>query len=142
MRILLACCLWLSACGVNDLGAQCQVAVKSASETGTAIARDHPACASGLCLLVPSQTNVAACTRSCDGDDDCHANDRFSCAAGYACAIAVQVGSECCRKLCICRDDLVPGFNSDEAGQVVTPLACDAARNPRLTCPNLLDPKL
>ena len=85
MRMLLACLL-LAACGVTDLGAHCERAVTSEYEDGTVVARHDQSCASGLCLLVPSRTNVATCTQWCDSDDDCHAKDRFACAAGYACA--------------------------------------------------------
>jgi hypothetical protein len=81
----------------------------------------------------------ATCTATCDNDGDCDAETKAYCKAGFVCAVATQAGPFCCRKLCICRDDLVPGVNSDGIpdGGTILPFSCDPSQNSNITCANV-----
>jgi hypothetical protein len=103
-----------------------------------------------LCLLQPPNASLggsdvdagpgglarATCTATCDNNDDCDPETTAHCMAGFVCAVAVQAGPFCCRKLCVCKSDLIQGVNVDPDGGVIRPAACDPM-NPYLTCANV-----
>jgi len=51
--------------------------------------------------------------------------------------VATQAGPFCCKKLCICKGDLVEGTNVDPDGGTIVPFSCDPKQNPSPTCPNV-----
>ncbi len=136
----LACAsLLVGACNPNSIGRTC-INPNRDAPVGTQISSPALECPSRLCLIRANATTAAnstdcpggrcTCTASCDSDDDCDAETLASCANGFACAVVAATGPFCCRKLCVCRDDLIPGFNVDgdgDARHVITPYACDRA---------------
>lgn len=126
---------WGAACNPNSIGRPC-VNPNLDRPLGTQISAPALECPSRLCLI-EARTGGSSdsgdcpggrctCTAACDSDDDCDAETRAHCAAGFVCAVVAATGPFCCKKLCVCRDDLVAGFNANGEGQVVTPYACDA----------------
>jgi hypothetical protein len=79
----------------------------------------------------------ATCTAECQHDSDCDAETKMFCKEGFACAVATQAGPFCCKKLCICKGDLVEGVNVDPDGGTIIPFSCDPKQNPNPTCPNV-----
>jgi hypothetical protein len=146
----------LFACNPNSIGRPC---VNPGGQAVTGVQLSSPAleCPSRLCLIQPagaSSGNVtqasdggafrATCTASCNGDGDCspETNDLCKDAAGnplgFVCAVAASSGPFCCRKICVCRGDLVPGFNRDPVdGGVILPTVCDPTKDTGITCPNV-----
>ena len=103
-------------------------------------------CPSRICLLQPPNASTgggtqdggsfrAMCPQLCQQDSDCGEETRVYCTAGSVCAIATDTGSFCCKKLCICKSDLVVGVNSDVDGGTMIPFSCSTA-NPQPSCPN------
>jgi hypothetical protein len=73
-----------------------------------------------------SANGRATCTAECQSDGDCTPETTVNCKKGFVCAVATSTDSSyCCKKLCICREDLQPMFNVDNNGGVVTPTGCD-----------------
>lgn len=155
MRALLLCALVAGvvglgffACNPNSIGRPC-VNPTGATVAGTQVSSPALECPSRLCLLQPpgvssgttSMTDGgsfrATCTATCESNDDCDPETKNYCRSGFACAIAVQAGPFCCRKLCICREDLVEGVNVSPDGGIITPASCDPKQNPTPTCPNV-----
>lgn len=75
-------------------------------------------CQSGTCKL--SSTYVlerSMCSRTCSSNDDCKDGGigkkvrakETNCASGFECTEIQKLGEFCCRKLCVCSDDLVQG---------------------------------
>ncbi|MCA1664077.1 MAG: hypothetical protein LC659_07400, partial [Myxococcales bacterium] len=79
----------------------------------------------------------ATCTAECQHDNDCSPETSMYCKEGFACAVATQAGPFCCKKLCICKGDLVEGVNVDPDGGTIVPFSCDPKQNPNPTCPNV-----
>jgi hypothetical protein len=152
MRALLLCALIsvvvgaaLFACNPNSIGRPC---VNPGGQTVAGVQISSPAleCPSRLCLIEPagaSSGNVtgsddggfrATCTATCDHDNDCDAETKARCPSGFVCAVATQVGPFCCKKVCICKDDL-SSSNSDPDGGTKIPTACMPGNNPN--CPNV-----
>jgi len=132
-------------CNPNSIGRPCINANQNAA-TGTQIASPALECPSRLCLIQATTEDTGqggsrnTCTASCESDDDCDAETKEYCQSGFRCAVATQVGRFCCRKFCVCNDDLVPGFNvmGDPPDQVIiTPHACDPTGDAIITCPNV-----
>jgi hypothetical protein len=77
---------------------------------------------------------AGVCTAQCDSNDDCEAESKTLCPAGFACAVAASTGRFACKKICVCRTDLDPTFNSPPEldGGTVIPCAChpSAKQNP------------
>jgi hypothetical protein len=103
-------------------------------------------CPSRICLLQPTGgtggdggAGRATCTASCENDGDCDPETRALCKAGFVCAVASQTGPYCCKKLCVCRDDLQAGVNGDGKpdGGTMIPFSCDPKQNSNITCPNV-----
>jgi hypothetical protein len=152
MRALLLCALMgvvvgalLFACNPNSIGRAC-VNPGGQQVTGTQVSSPALECPSRLCLIEQAGTatgNVtgvdggfrATCTAPCSNDGDCDPETREFCKSGFVCAVATQTGPFCCRKLCICREDLQQGTNVDVDGGTVTPTACMPGNNP--DCQNL-----
>lgn len=86
----------------------------------------------------------AVCTATCNNDGDCSPETNDYCKSssgqplGYVCAVASSSGKSCCTKVCICKGDLVPGFNEDVDGGAALPFVCDPSRNPQVTCSNVI----
>ncbi len=138
-------------CNSNAIGRTC-VNPTGTVVAGTQISSPALECPSRLCLLQPpgasSGTNNAdlgdttaraTCTATCGNNGDCEAETKDSCSSGFVCAIATQAGPFCCRKICICKDDLVEGVNKDTEGNVITPFSCtyDPTLNPEPSCGNV-----
>ena len=123
------------ACNPNSIGRPC-VNPQGSDVRGTQISSPALECPSRLCLIQPPAANSsvdgggarATCTAECDNTGDCDPETHKYCQAGFACAIAATAGPFCCRKVCVCREDLVPGVNQDPVdGGVITPHSCDPA---------------
>ncbi len=154
MRALLLCTLVAGvvgagflACNPNSIGRPC-VNPEGSAVQGTQVSSPALECPSRLCLIQPGQLGSdtdggsrATCTAECQSNGDCDPETNKFCKAGFACAIASTAGPFCCRKLCVCRDDLVPGVNLDPIdGGVQIPHSCDpltysAGQVPQ--CPNV-----
>ena len=156
MRALLLCALvagvvgaGLFACNPNSIGRPC-VNPGGQAVLGTQISSPALECPSRLCLLQPPNASTgqtgqgsdggtfrATCTATCNNDGDCDAETKEFCKAGFNCAVATQAGPFCCKKVCICKSDLVEGVNVDPDGGTVIPFSCDPKQNPTPTCPNV-----
>jgi hypothetical protein len=154
MRVLIFCAglggfLGFSACNPNSIGRPC-VNPGGQAVLGTQVSSPALECPSRLCLLQPTDGGAqdggaqvsgyrATCTAECENNGDCEAETKAECKNGFVCAVATTTGKFCCRKLCVCHDDLdpTPGGNVDSDGRVITPTACDPAQNPNITCPNV-----
>jgi hypothetical protein len=156
MRALLLCAAVAAvvgaamfACNPNSIGRPC-VNPGGQAVQGTQVSSPALECPSRLCLLQPpnaSSGNIgqgtdggafrATCTATCGNDGDCNAETQQYCKEGFVCAVATQAGPFCCRKICICRGDLVEGVNVDQDGGTFTPFSCDPKLNPAPTCPNV-----
>jgi hypothetical protein len=126
------------ACNPNSIGRPC-VNPQGSDVRGTQVSSPALECPSRLCLISPangtspgavdgggSSEPRATCTADCQSDGDCAPETSQYCKSGFACAVATQVGDFCCRKLCICKDDLQDNINRDPVdGGVITPTACD-----------------
>jgi hypothetical protein len=156
MRALLLCALvagvvgaGLFACNPNSIGRPC-VNPGGQAVLGTQISSPALECPSRLCLLQPPNASTgqtgqgsdggtfrATCTATCNNDGDCDAETLAYCKAGFNCAVATQAGPFCCKKVCICKSDLVEGVNVDPDGGTIIPFSCDPKQNPMPTCPNV-----
>ena len=129
-------------CNPNSIGRPC-VNPNNNPPSGTQISSPALECPSRLCLiqavsgLGDGGTSRNTCTASCDNDGDCEAETKSQCMNGFRCAVATEIGPFCCRKLCICADDLVEGFNKTTPA----PTATDANPKPQTTIPFACDPK-
>ena len=59
-----------------------------------------------------------------DSDNDCDPETKGGCKEGFVCAVATQSGPFCCKKVCVCRGDLVEGTNVDPDGGTIIPFSC------------------
>jgi hypothetical protein len=161
MRALLLCALLggvvgvgLFACNPNSIGRPC-INPGGQAVGGTQISSPALECPSRLCLIQPANASTgntgagdggaayrATCTAGCNSNSDCSPETNAQCQdaagnpLGFVCAVATTGGPFCCRKICICRGDLVQGVNVDPDGGVVTPFVCNAANGS--TCPNAI----
>jgi hypothetical protein len=150
---LLLCVLALSACDPSSIGRPC-VNPNDNPPSGTQLSSPALECPSRLCLIQQldgGTPNLGAsrntCTAACSSDSDCAAETAELCASGFRCAVATDVGPYCCRKLCVCADDLRETFNRETPAatpkdpkpqpRVITPFACDPERNDAITCANV-----
>lgn len=140
-------------CNPNSIGRPCVAPTGDGGApiaiNGTDVSSPALECPSRLCLI--QQTSGGAggadagssrntCTASCSSDSDCEAETKELCPNGFRCAVATDVGNYCCRKLCVCSDDLTEGFNKstpqatasdpNPKPKIVTPFACDPKLNP------------
>lgn len=134
-------------CNPNSIGRPC-INPQNSAPSGPQVVSPALECPSRLCLIEPTTTASAevmgnsrnTCTAECGSDDDCDAETKDYCSSGFVCAVATQVGSFCCKKFCICKDDLQDGVNKTGDGeslQVITPFACDPVANPQVNCKNV-----
>jgi hypothetical protein len=155
MRALLLCALvagvvgvGIFACNPNSIGRPC---VNPGGQTVISPQISSPAleCPSRLCLLQPAAGTGGAdggyratCTADCQHDSDCDPETKEQCKQGFVCAVATQTGPYCCKKICVCRADLVEGTNVDADGGTITPFSCiyDPTFNPNPSCPNFVKP--
>jgi hypothetical protein len=130
--------LALVACsGDSGIGANCRAAARPGYLVGTRIvaAAECPsaACFGHEAAAQNGDDERHYCTAFCTTDDDCRGglttNQPGGCPAsqGFVCAIATTDGGCGCHQVCICKDDLVPGANSDDSGNPVCPRACVVA---------------
>lgn len=125
----------LAACNPNSIGRLC-VNPQGSDVRGTQISSPALECPSRLCLIQPI-TNAGPnapdggvrpiCTAECGNDGDCTPETTEYCSSGFVCAVAATVGNFCCRKICICKDDLQLNVNKDADGGVMLPPSCDPA---------------
>ena len=112
--------------------------------TSTQVSSPALECPSRICLLQPPNGSSSAtqdggtframCTDLCQQDSDCD-SETIYCKAGSVCAVATDTGPFCCKKLCICKSDLVIGVNMDADGGTMIPFSCSMA-DPQPSCPN------
>jgi len=132
------------ACNPNSIGRPC-VNPLGSDVRGTQVSSPALECPSRLCLITPptgmATAARATCTASCESDGDCDPENRDQC-SHFVCAVAATAGPFCCRKVCICRDDLRAGENQDPVdGGAMLPVSCDprtyqqAGTTPQ--CPNI-----
>lgn len=147
MRLLLLATLFAATTGCTDLAIGRKCGVNSdAGITGPQLSRPALECPSRLCLLqVGQESNPprGTCTSTCDSNDDCadavtsKDGTMGQCPGGFVCTVATPTGEFACKKVCVCRDDVVCGFNSDVDGGAITPPSCLAAGEsaPNYACP-------
>lgn len=165
MRALLFCTLLAGvvgvafvACNPNSIGRPC-VNPQGSDVRGTQVSSPALECPSRLCLISPANANhtepvlgdggtqpVAVCTAECNNTGDCDPETHKYCTQGFTCAIVTTAGPFCCKKLCVCREDLQPGVNQDPIdGGTIIPHSCDPATYAQgggtPTCPNVKLPK-
>jgi hypothetical protein len=136
------------ACNPNSIGRPC-VNPAGSDVRGTQISSPALECPSRLCLLQPAGGAAgsddagvrATCTAFCNNDGDCDPETKQYCQAGFVCAVAATAGNFCCRKMCVCKDDLQDNINRDPVdGGVILPAVCDPATytgGQTPTCPNV-----
>lgn len=140
MKALLLCTLVAGvvgalffACNPNSIGRPC-VNPLGSDVRGTQVSSPALECPSRLCLIQPARSDTttdggarATCTAECSDDGDCSAETTKFCKE-FRCAVATTAGPFCCRKVCVCRDDLVANVNQDPIdGGVILPVSCDPA---------------
>jgi hypothetical protein len=141
MRALMLCSLIgvvvgaaLFACNPNSIGRPC-VNPGGEAVAGTQVSSPALECPSRLCLITAPGTasgNVtgvdggfrAACTAECQHDSDCDPETKEQCKSGFSCAVAVETGRFCCKKFCICKEDLEVNKNIDLDGGTIIPASC------------------
>lgn len=123
--------LGLTACEDLGIGRKC-IIPGDGGVNGVALSSPALECPQRLCLA-NEDTRHAYCTASCETNEDCKDAVKASAGTGgaqcerdFVCAVATQTTGLCCKKVCICRDDLLVDFNVDQAGQVITPTSCRA----------------
>jgi hypothetical protein len=152
-----ALCAVISLLGVgcvdNQVGRPCNNLGRSPMN-GVSFVNPAPDCPTRLCMVTPPPPTgttghdgtLSICTAECQVDADCETGQDFQkeCKAGrYVCAVPSVVPGEenfCCKKLCVCADDLIAGFNKEVPGvklarddyDTVIPTACDAKAMARL----------
>lgn len=76
-----------------------------------------PGGGSGSCQLsLQYVLERSMCSKTCTSDDDCNNtslsnrpsvdDDETACATGFKCTVLQRLGQFCCKKLCVCQDDL------------------------------------
>jgi len=145
-----ACVFSLSStgCNPNSIGRPC-INPNQNQASGTQISSPALECPSRLCLIQQTTEDTGqggsrnTCTASCESDGDCDAETKDYCQSGFRCAVATQVGRFCCKKFCVCSDDLVPGFNVEQTPadpnnpKTTLPYSCDPTSGALITCSNV-----
>jgi hypothetical protein len=133
--------LMMVGCTSNPVGRICDIGTATPGAEEVVVASPSLDCVSRTCLRVPLTRELPAgstypsgnnglCTAECSADDDCDRVPESPCITGFTCGIAVTVGPFCCRKFCICKDYIVV----PDAGELATPLACDATNAANACC--------
>ena len=128
-----------AACSDQGIGRKC-VNPTDAGISGVQIVSPALECQSRLCFLNESPARTI-CTATCDTDEDCEsgvtskAGGDGLCPSKFVCAVATVAGPFCCKKICLCQDDLMKGYNADDTGAPTTPSSCKP--NSGSTCINL-----
>ena len=133
--------LMMVGCTSNPVGRICDIGTATPGAEEVVVASPSLDCVSRTCLRVPLTRELPAgstypsgnnglCTAECATDDDCDRVPESPCITGFTCGIAVTVGPFCCRKFCICKDYIVV----PDAGELATPLACDATNAANACC--------
>ena len=131
--------------GCTDLGVgrKCVNPV-DAGVTGVQLSSPALECPSRLCLLNQGQNGApdrSVCTATCATVDDCvgavqgDAMKGLCGTEGFVCAVATVAGPFCCKKICICKSDLIMGVNQDTNGAVMVPPSCQP--NSGSSCANI-----
>jgi hypothetical protein len=86
-----------------------------------------------------SEAVRSTCTQLCETNEDCeNANTGLArdglCPSQFVCAVAAIAGAFRCKKMCVCKDDLVCGTNGDADGGVITPPSCPGFTGKVPTC--------
>jgi hypothetical protein len=122
----------VAGCTDEGIGRKCINPNETGAVTGTQIVSPALECHSRLCFLNESPLR-SVCTTSCETDDDCAGGvidpagaDKGYCGSKFVCAIATVAGPFCCKRLCVCKEDLQKGVNLDDNGQVTVPPSCRA----------------
>lgn len=74
-------------------------------------------CINGSCRLALDYVlRRSMCSKTCETDDDCNNtsltnrpavdDDDTACATGFSCTVLQRLGQFCCKRLCVCNDDL------------------------------------
>lgn len=128
----------VGACSSQGVGRSCISAAGGGySDAGVptvSIATPALECPSRICYVQQPTPTIPArgvCTATCEDNGDCGNSIRGTgqeglCSRDFVCAVATETGPFGCRKLCVCRDDLIRDFNVNGSGQIITPGACTA----------------
>ncbi len=118
-------------CADQGIGRKC---VGTDGGTGIQIASPSLECLTRLCLIhqpkAMGDPPRAVCTiTECKTDDDCKPATIGKpadglCDSNFVCAVAAVAGPFACKKACVCKSDLLCGYNSDADGGVITPAQC------------------
>jgi len=144
---MLATAITATGCNPNSIGRIC-INPQGSAPGGPQVISPALECPSRLCLIEPANATSTGgverktCTAECETNDDCDPETTEHCATGFVCAVPTQVGNFCCKRLCICRDDLTEGFNvrnqGTETEEIIKPNACDrSAAGSIVTCKNV-----
>jgi hypothetical protein len=139
--LLASLALVSSGCEDKHIGRPCDLGTAAmAGNSGTGntatINSQSVECPSRICLSPAADKNVPfpLCTADCSSDDDCEGETGKKadkrCETGFACVVPTTVGAFCCRRLCVCKDNIEtsnPDYNK-------TPEACKAGQS---TCKNV-----
>lgn len=122
------------ACEDSGIGRPCDI-LADAGQTQAVYNNQALECPSRICLK-PVNENTSPkptgpyCSATCSSDSDCSGQKKdqsdptdFRCGSGYACGVAFVVGALCCKKVCLCKDFLLPGTG------LTTPPTCDPKQN-------------
>jgi hypothetical protein len=118
-----------AACSSTEVGRACFIG-KGVNPEFNAVSSPALECESRTCLHRAGETDDM-CTAGCETDDDCEASAETPCEGGFVCAVATVTGAFCCKKLCICADQIVIGPDNP-----AVPAACDPDE-PANECPNI-----
>lgn len=128
-------------CEDKHIGRPCSLGVGDAGTTNTGntatINSGAVECPSRICLAPAADKNPQIqplCTADCSSDDDCEDSENSSdpkrCHNGFVCVVPTTVGDFCCRRLCVCKDQV--DTSTDAYRQ--TPEVCKAGQS---TCKNV-----
>jgi hypothetical protein len=143
--LLLLAMVASSACENKHIGRPCELAITDdggSSGGGTNATIDVGLeCPARICLLPAAEQTApgttSLCTADCSSDDDCADGELrnrsdptdFRCVSGFTCQVAVTVGNFCCRKLCVCKDFVIPTTKR--------PAVCDPTPANKANCQNI-----
>jgi hypothetical protein len=131
-----------SGCEDKHIGRPCSLGVGDAGVPGSGntatINSGAVECPSRICLSPAADKNPQIgplCTDGCSSDDDCEdgetsSSDPKRCRSGFVCTVPTTVGDFCCRRLCVCKDQV--DTSTDAYKQ--TPEVCKSGQS---TCRNV-----
>jgi hypothetical protein len=137
-----ALALATSGCEDKHIGRPCSLGIADGGATSTGntatINSQAVECPSRICLSPAADKNPQIsplCTADCSSDEDCEDGETSTtnnklCKNGFVCVVPTTVGAFCCRRMCVCKDQIdtsTPAFRD-------TPEVCKAGQS---TCQNV-----